>query len=182
ALLDTRVARQEAAALELGTKVRIGLEQRAGDAVAQRAGLGGDTAAVHRGDDVHARLVADRLERLADRALQRLAREERLERLAVDDVLAGAGLERDARDGRLALARGAVAGAGGEVDRRVGDRLRQLVVVVVGGLVVVLLDVVLAVARTVGQGLFALADDVDLEVHAGDRRLHARRLVDLFDL
>src|SRR5690242_4836777 len=79
ALLDARVARQEAAALELAAQVGIGLEQRAADAVAQRAGLGRDPAAVHAGHDVHARLVADGLERLADVALQGRPREEHLE-------------------------------------------------------------------------------------------------------
>src|SRR3954470_11220833 len=91
ALLDARVARQEAAALELAAQVRIGLEQRAADAVAQRARLGGDAAALHAGHDVHAVLVADRLERLADVALEGRAREEDIERAAVDRVRAGAG-------------------------------------------------------------------------------------------
>ena len=92
---------------------------------------------------------------------------------AVDRVRAGAGLEDHARDGGLALAGRAVARAGGEVDRGVGDRLRR------GPprprrspAVLVVLVLVLA-----AQGLLALADDVDLEVHAGDRRLDARRLV-----
>src|SRR6185369_10153647 len=76
ALLHASVARQEAAALELGAEVRIGLQQCARDAVPQRAGLRGHAAAVHRGDHVHARLVAHGLERLADRPLQRRAREE----------------------------------------------------------------------------------------------------------
>src|SRR5439155_5415299 len=99
ALLHPRVAREEAAALELGPQVGIGLEQRPRDPVAQRAGLRGDAAAVHGGHDVHAGLVANGLQRLADRALQRVAREEDLERTAVDHVLAGARLERDARAG-----------------------------------------------------------------------------------
>ena len=46
ALLGARVARQEAAPLELAAQVRVGLEQRARDAVAQRAGLRRDAAAV----------------------------------------------------------------------------------------------------------------------------------------
>src|SRR4051794_13262313 len=75
ALLDARVAREEAAALELAAQVRIGLQQRARDAVAQRAGLGADAAAVDPDDDVHAVLVADGLQRLADVAAQRGARE-----------------------------------------------------------------------------------------------------------
>src|SRR5437763_8006504 len=76
ALLDARVASQEAAALELGAQVRVGVHQRARDAVAQRAGLGRDTAAVHRRDDVDLLLQPHRLQRLADRALEGEAREE----------------------------------------------------------------------------------------------------------
>src|SRR5947208_10235391 len=75
ALLDARVARQEAAALELATQVRVGVDEGAGDPVAQRAGLGADAAAVHAGHDVHALVVADGLERLADLALERVAGE-----------------------------------------------------------------------------------------------------------
>ena len=144
--------------------------QRARDAVAQGAGLGAHAAAVHRGDDVHARLVADRLERLADRALQRGPREEDVERLAVDRVRAVARLEDHARHGGLALAGRGVAGAGGQVDRRIRDRLGEVLLAVAGlaGLVVVLAVEVLA-----AQGLLALADDVDLEVGARDQRLHA---------
>src|SRR5512133_204435 len=123
ALLHARVAREEAAALELAAQVRVGFQQGAADAVAQRAGLRGDAAAVHARDDVHARLVADGLERLADGALQGRAREEGLEGAAVDDVRAVAGLEDHARDGGLALAGRAVAGARGEVDRDRRDRL-----------------------------------------------------------
>src|SRR4051812_41373020 len=107
-LLDARVARQEAAALELAAQVRVGLEQSAADAVAQRAGLGGDAAALHAGHDVHAVRVTDRLERLADIALERRAREEDVERAAVDRVRARAGKQNDSGDRGLALARRAV--------------------------------------------------------------------------
>src|SRR5437773_7979543 len=123
ALLRSRVAREEAAALELAAQVGVGLEQRARDAVAQRARLGRDPAAVHPGDDVHAVLVADRLQRLADGALQRGAREEDVQRLAVDRVGAVARLEGHARDGRLALAGRAVARGRSEVDRGLRDGL-----------------------------------------------------------
>src|SRR5919201_3704525 len=170
ALLDARVAREEAAPLELAAEVGIGLEQRAADAVAQGAGLGGDPAAVHARDDVHARLVADRLERLADVALQGRAREERLEAAAVDDVRAVAWLEDHARDGGLALAGRAVAGVGGEVDRDGGDRL------VVGHDVLCLLGQRLGLLVLVVRALAvlgALHDDVDLEVGAGDLGLDA---------
>src|SRR5688500_15523063 len=122
ALLLARVAREEAAALELAAQVGVGLDERAGDAVAQRAGLGGRAAAVQRGHDVHARLVAHGLQRLADVALQGGTREVGVQLAAVDRVRAAAGSQDDARDGGLALAGGAVARVGAEVDGRLGDR------------------------------------------------------------
>src|SRR4051794_1658565 len=169
ALLDARVARQEAAALELAAQVRIGVEQRAADAVAQRARLRGDAAALHAGHDVHAVRVADRLERLADVALEGRAREEDVERAAVDRVPAGARQEDHARDRGLALAGSAIARAGAQVDRDGGDRL-------VGDLVGLAGRGVLVVS-VAGERVGPLLDDVDLEVSAGDLRLDARRLV-----
>src|SRR5215212_7030885 len=71
ALLDARVAREEAAALELGAKVRVGVDQRARNAVPQGAGLSRDAAAVHAGHDVDLLLEPHGLERGADRALER---------------------------------------------------------------------------------------------------------------
>src|SRR5207248_6504027 len=102
ALLLARVAREEAAALQLQAQRRLRLHQRAGDAMTQRTGLGGDAAAVDARDYVHALVVAGRLERLARLALQPYAREVILERLAVDGVCAGAGLEDDPRHRGLA--------------------------------------------------------------------------------
>src|SRR3954451_17880301 len=134
AFLRPGVAGEEASALELAAQVGIGLEQRARDAVAQRAGLGGHAAAVHAGDDVHAVLVADGLERLADRALEGGAWEVRVEGLAVDRVRAVARLEGHSGDRRLALAGGAVGRAGGEVDGGLGDRLVGELVLLVDGL------------------------------------------------
>src|SRR5215207_39380 len=176
ALLDARVAREEAAALELGAQVRVRVDERLGDRVAQGPGLGGDATAVHRGDDVDLLLQPHGLERRADRALQRGAREEDVERAAVDLVRAGARLEDHARHGGLALAGRGVAGAGGEVDRGVGDRLRELLLGRLALAFAVDILVLLAVA------LLALAHDVDLEVHAGDLRLDARGLVDVDEL
>src|SRR3954462_13760422 len=170
ALLDARVARQEATALELASQVRVGLEQRAADAVAQRAGLGRDAAALHAGHDIHAVRVADGLERLTNVALEGRAREEDVERAAVDRVRARAGKQDDAGDRGLALARRAVARAGGEVDRDRGDRLVGDVVRVAGRR---LLVVVVA-----GERVGPLLDDVALEVGAGDLRLDPRRLVE----
>ena len=94
ALDHARIAGEEAVGLQPLAQIRLEQRQRARDAVAQRAGLRRDAAAVQLRDHVHARLVADRLERLADVALERGPREEVVERLAVDDVLASAGLER----------------------------------------------------------------------------------------
>ena len=96
-----------------------------------------------------------------------------VERLAVDRVRAGAGLEDHAGDGRLALAGRAVARAGGEVDRRAGDRLLRLL------LGSSRLGAAAArpssARRPRGERVAALGDDVGLEVGAGDRRLDARR-------
>src|SRR3954465_2136045 len=178
ALLDTRVARQEAAALELAAQVRIGVHQRARDAVAQRPGLGRHAAAVHLGHDVHLGLEADGLERLADLALQALAREVEVELAAVDRIGAVAGLEDHAGDGGLALAGRAVARAGREVDRRVGDRLGQDLVGLLGA------ELVLVALLVRAQRLLALADDVRLELHARDLGLDARGrlLLDVLDV
>src|SRR4051812_48686070 len=99
ALLHARVAREEAAALELAAQVGVGLEEGTADAVAQGTRLRGHAAAVHAGDDVHARLVTHGLERLADVALQRRARGEIVERPAVDGVRTGARPGGDAAGG-----------------------------------------------------------------------------------
>src|SRR3954454_3985487 len=117
ALHLARVAREVAAALQLGAERGLGLDERTGDPVAQRAGLGGDAATVDARDDVHAREVAGRLERLARLRLQTGPREVDLELLAVDRVDAAAGLQHDARDRGLALAGGLVAGIGGQLER-----------------------------------------------------------------
>src|SRR5579884_1096248 len=174
AFLHARVAGEEAAALQLAAQVRVGDDQRPRDAVAQGAGLGGDAAAVHAGDDIHAGLVADRLERLADDPLERLAWEELLERLAVDRVGAGARLEDHAGDRGLALAGGGVAGSRGEVDGRVSDRHLGVI-----GLLLLARRGRLGVRFGGGLGLgveevLALGDDVGNEVGAGDLGLRAR--------
>src|SRR6266508_2779896 len=170
ALLDARVAREEAAALELAAQVGVGLQKGAADVVAQNTRLRGHAAAVHARDDVHARLVAHGLEGLPDVALQWRAREELHERAPVDRVGARAGLEDHAGDGGLSLAGRAVARPGGEVDRDRGDGLivGDVTVVDADGLAVVVL-VVWAVAT-----LGSLEDDVDLEVGARDLRLDAQ--------
>src|SRR5437764_3955779 len=70
ALLDPRVTGQEASALELASQVGVGHDQRPGDPVPQCPRLGGYTAAVHPGHDIHAGVVAHRLQWLADHALE----------------------------------------------------------------------------------------------------------------
>src|SRR5436305_5959613 len=71
ALLHSRVAREEAAALELAAQVGVGLEQGTRDAVPQGPGLSRDAATVHSCHDVHPRLVTHRLQGLADHPLER---------------------------------------------------------------------------------------------------------------
>src|SRR4051794_3926182 len=171
ALLGARVAGEEAAPLELAAQVGVGDDQGARDAVAQRAGLRGDAAAVHPGDDVHAVVVAHGLQRLADVALQRGAREEVVHRLAVDRVGAVARLEDHAGDRRLALAGGGVAGGCAEVDGGLGDRLVAGLLGALAGSAVFVLAPLGALAT---ERVLALADDVDLEVGAGDLGAHAR--------
>src|SRR3954452_1837202 len=115
ALLDPRVAGQEAGLLQRRTVVGLDLLQRTGDAEAQRAGLPGDAAAVQAGDHVVRAGLLERDERLVDGLLVHLVREVLLEGAAVQLVLPRAGHEADADDGLLAAADGAgeVSGGGG---------------------------------------------------------------------
>ena len=99
-----RVAREVALALERHAKLGVGLDERPGDAVAHRAGLAADAAAVHADPEVVRAVGAGGLERAERRGAVRGTREVLLERAAVDPGLAVAGPEDDARDGRLALA------------------------------------------------------------------------------
>src|SRR5438105_6674922 len=122
ALLGAGVAAEEAAPLELHPQARVRLDQRASNAVAERARLGRDATAVDLGHDVHALVEARRLERLARRLLERRAREVILQRAAVDHVGPAAGTQDHARDRGLALAGGLVAGVRREVQRRAGRR------------------------------------------------------------
>ena len=79
---------------------------------------------MHPGDDVHLVLISDGLKRLADVALQRGAREELIDRTAVDQVLALTWLKNYASNCPLALTGGCVARVGSELDCR-GDRYRN---------------------------------------------------------
>src|SRR3954468_4329147 len=127
ALLHACVAREEAVALELAAEVRIGLDERAGDAVTERDPRRGRPAAVDLRPHVHARIVARRLEWQPGVLLERDAREVHVELLAVDRVRPLARLQDHTGDGALALARRAVAGVGGELERRArgGGRARR---------------------------------------------------------
>src|SRR3954452_7650750 len=122
ALLHAGVAREEAVALELATEVRVGLDECARDAVPQRRSLSRDAAAVDLRHHVHAAVVARGLEREPRVPLEGGAREVDVEALAVDRVSALAGLEDHAGDGTLALACRAIAGVGGQLERRARGR------------------------------------------------------------
>src|ERR1019366_4695600 len=181
ALLGPRVARQESSALELATKIGVGLEQGAGHAVAKSPGLRRDSASVEPRHHVHALLIAHRLQRLADVALEGQPREVLLERAAVDQIGAGARSQRHTCDRRLALTRGAIARARGQVDRSRCDRLcKRLVLGVRTGLLGRLAVLVQSVGILVGllattQRVGALGHDVDLQVGTRDSRFLARR-------
>src|SRR5262249_19058823 len=111
ALLDPGVAGQEAASLEVAAQLGVDLGQGPGDAVANRAGLTADAAAVDTDADVDAALVAGDGERLLGHRLVQGPREELLEAALVDFELAVAGDQGHAGDRGLALAGGEEAGA-----------------------------------------------------------------------
>src|SRR5512144_1387558 len=99
-----RVARDETGLRQGWFQRRVVLDQRTRHAVAHRAGLARLAAADHVDHDVECRLVVGERQRLADDHLARFAREELVDRLVVDDELAGAALDEDPRDGALAPA------------------------------------------------------------------------------
>src|SRR5919201_2943517 len=104
ALDDARVTGQEALTLERDAQVRVDLDERARDTVANGAGLAARAAAV----DAHADVVLpfeprDAKRRQHHRAVRK-AREVLLEGAAVEPRRAVAGAKDDARDRRLALA------------------------------------------------------------------------------
>src|SRR5206468_7759059 len=103
-----RVAGQETGLLEVDAQRFVRLQQRPRDAVAQRAGLAGDAAAVDPCPHVEAGLRAAHLQRRGCDRPQRGAWEVLRQRLAVDGDLTGSGDEHDARDRGLALARSTV--------------------------------------------------------------------------
>src|SRR5581483_118068 len=91
-----RVARHQARPAQAGLQRCIILDERAGDAVAHRAGLAALAAAVDVHTDVEARERLRQLERLAHDHAPGLAAEELIHRLAVHHERALAGLEEHA--------------------------------------------------------------------------------------
>ena len=87
-----------------GSKLGVCLDERAGDAVAERSGLAGGPASVDPCPQVEAPLGAGRAQRRGGRDAQGLAREVLLQGAPVDPRRAVAGTEDHAGDGRLALA------------------------------------------------------------------------------
>jgi hypothetical protein len=110
----SRVTRQKSGLAERqAVAVRIELEQRAGDAVADRAGLAGHAAALDLDHRVEATLGPGDAEGHPDIGLIDRVPEMLHERAPVDDDLALTGQEPDAGDGGLAPARSRVEGRGG---------------------------------------------------------------------
>src|SRR5690606_21105874 len=82
----------------------VEIDQRAGDAVANRACLARLPATVHVDLDVEGRAVVGQRQRLANDHATGFAREVLVDRLAVDDDTAVAALQEDSRHRRLAPA------------------------------------------------------------------------------
>src|SRR5918992_3686409 len=110
ALDDARVARQEPLALERHAELRIGLDEGAGDPVADGAGLPARPAAVHADAEVVAAFEPGDLQRREDGRAVGRAREVLLDRAAVEPRRPVARAEDDARDRCLALAGAEVLG------------------------------------------------------------------------
>src|SRR3984893_2203076 len=123
ALDDAAVAGQEALALQQRAQARLVAGQRLADAVAPRAGLAGETAALDGAPHIELAEPVGRDERLVDQHPQHRPREIDRALAAVDVDPAGAGLDPHPRHRVLALPR--CIGAAEGVDLRldiVGDR------------------------------------------------------------
>src|SRR5919108_2108074 len=118
-LHDPRVPREEARALERDPDARIGLDEGAGDAVPDGAGLPRRAPAVDAGAQVEPTLDTRDLERRQQDLAVDPAREVVLDRAAVDPRGPVAWTEDHARDRRLPLAGGAVVRA---LRRRLGHQ------------------------------------------------------------
>src|ERR687887_792590 len=105
---DPCVSRQEAGSLERLAEIRIGFDQRAGDAVADCSGLPARPAAVDADADVKGALDSGDLQRRERELTVRQPREVLLDLLAVEPGIAVARAQDHARHGRLALARSLV--------------------------------------------------------------------------
>src|SRR5437773_711560 len=105
ALDDTSVARQEAGPLERDPQLRIGLDERARDAVTDRACLSARAAAVNADADVEGPLHSCRLQLRQRRRAVRGARKVILDRAPVEPCVPVAGTQDHSCDGRLPLAR-----------------------------------------------------------------------------
>src|SRR5882757_3388450 len=111
---------EEAGGLERRTVVRVQLDQRPGNAQAQRAGLAGDAAAVQGGQHVVVLHPLGDHQRLLDQLLVHLVREVGRQVLAVEPEAAGARHQPDPHDGFLAPTHGLHRAAGRS--RRRGGR------------------------------------------------------------
>src|ERR1700736_2566462 len=98
------IARQIPLALQRHTQLRVGVDEGAGDAVPDRAGLTARTAAVDADAQVVRALGARRLQRGGSERAVRRARGALLEGRAVHPARAVARAQDHPRDGRLALA------------------------------------------------------------------------------
>src|SRR5690349_1478687 len=120
ALHDAGVAGEEAFALQHGPQVRVRLDERAGDSVADSAGLAARPAAVHAHAQVVRALDAGDAQRRHHLRTVGHPREVVLEVPAVEPGRPVAGAQDHARDRGLALAGAAI---GGEVAHASGSGL-----------------------------------------------------------
>src|SRR5262249_32710740 len=104
ALLDARVARQEAFLLQLRPQLEVVLHERARDPEAQRAGLARDAAAGDRRQDVELVAGLGDGQRPLDLGAKRFGGEGLLDRLVIDGQNARARPQEHARRRRFATA------------------------------------------------------------------------------
>src|SRR5579884_1322353 len=101
ALFDSRVSREEPSLAQRRPERLVGLDERSGQRVRDRARLAGDSTADHPGANREP-CAADRPERLRRDVLERRARQVDLQRAPVHGDLAVARCEQDTRDRGLA--------------------------------------------------------------------------------